>query len=336
MDAFRRCATAGLTLNADGWLSGSPAQSGSYSFTVTVTNTAGVDTRLFTVVVEQPITPPNITTTVMSNGAVGAWYSQQLAANGTAPMTWMHSAGALPPGLTLNADGWLSGSPAQSGSYFFTVTVTSTAGIDSRTFTLTVERSISAADGVSAWAVDEINEAIQHGIIPSDLLNNYQTNITRAVFCRTVVRMLMAKSQTVDNQNVFINAFGIDLNYTPFDDTSDHYIKIAYALGIVNGIGNRKFAPNNSITRQEAATMLSRAAAVFEFTSFSGTPINFVDVGAIAPWARSAVGFVSANGVMNGVGNDRFSPHGFYTVEMSFVTMLRLFNAFPRAFYSLH
>ena len=99
--------------------------------------------------------------------------------------------------------------------------------------------------------------------------------------------------------------------------------------------GNGKFTPDGLITRQEAATMLKNSAAVFEFTTYYNDPIVFLDKGAIAIWAVSAVDFVSANGIMNGTGNDKFSPNEKYTREQSILTMLRLFKAFPRDYYTI-
>ena len=171
------------------------------------------------------------------------------------------------------------------------------------------------------------------GLIPEKFLHNYQSNMTRVEYCETAVKMLMAKSATVANEERFIDFFGINLNNEPFTDTSDRYVRIAYALRMVNGIGDGKFSPDAPITRQEAATMLSRAAAVWEFTNYLNSPIVFGDARAIATWAMAPVDFVSANGIMQGVGGNNFEPHGFYTREQSFVTMLRLYKAFPESYY---
>src|SRR5690349_16889118 len=55
-----------------------------------------------------------ITTSALPNGQVGKAYSAMLAASGgTAPMTWTLTAGALPPGLALNAQtGAITGTPS--------------------------------------------------------------------------------------------------------------------------------------------------------------------------------------------------------------------------------
>ena len=81
--------------------------------------------------------------------------------------------------------------------------------------------------------------------------------------------------------------------------------------------------------------MLSRAAAVFEFTDSAKVPIMFADRESIAIWAIREVDFVSANSIMGGTGNNMFSPNGHYTREQAIVTMLRLYRTFPREFYPI-
>ena len=190
--------------------------------------------------------------------------------------------------------------------------------------------AILEEQGASDWAVAEIVNAILLDLLPRDLVYDLQADITRAEFCRTAVQTLMAQVGHAENLAQFISDFEIDLSHEPFTDTSDQYIKIAYALGVVTGLGDGRFAPDNPITRQEAAVMLSRAAAVIEpDLFFVNNPTDFADASYFADWAREGIGFVSANNIMRGIGDNRFDPHGHYTREQSFVTMLRLFNSFP-------
>lgn len=64
-----------------------------------------------------------ITTTTLPNGVVGQPYSVQCnVTGGTPPYTW--SATNLPPGLSISADGLISGTPTASGTGDVTLTVT--------------------------------------------------------------------------------------------------------------------------------------------------------------------------------------------------------------------
>ncbi len=60
-----------------------------------------------------------------------------------------------------------------------------------------------------------------------------------------------------------------------------------------------------------------------------GSPIpsqetTFSDADDVSSWAKAAVGQMQRSGIMNGVGDNRFSPAGEYTREQSIVTMLRM------------
>lgn len=65
---------------------------------------------------------------------------------GVAPVTMKVSGGALPPGLTLDASGWLTGAPAEPGSYTFSVEAgdaAKPAHAASQEFTLRVVRPLA-------------------------------------------------------------------------------------------------------------------------------------------------------------------------------------------------
>jgi len=55
--------------------------------------------------------------------------------------------------------------------------------------------------------------------------------------------------------------------------------------------------------------------------------MTFADSGSVSSWASEAVGQMQATGIMNGVGNNMFSPKYPYTREQSIITVLRLYNA---------
>ena len=127
----------GLTFDAStGRLSGSPTLEGLFEFTVTATNRAGEDDAIYSqVITRRPtITGPLAPLAAALGGA--PFPSARFEASGTMPITWSVTAGALPPGMALNAaTGTYSGTPTAAGNYSFTVTATNTAGTDSDAYT---------------------------------------------------------------------------------------------------------------------------------------------------------------------------------------------------------
>ena len=85
---------------------------------------------------------PTITSGTPSVGVVGQAYNFTFTATGSPVLTFSVATGALPAGLALGADGLLSGTPTQAGSYTFTVQVAN--GVDPAT-TQSVALTITTA-----------------------------------------------------------------------------------------------------------------------------------------------------------------------------------------------
>lgn len=85
--------------------------------------------------------------------------------------------------------------------------------------------------------------------------------------------------------------------------------------GWMNGVGNGRFDPAGSMSRAMVVTVLHRMSGAPDAAS-----AGFTDVPADA-WYTAAVNWAAANEIVNGVGNNRFSPKSAIT-RQEFVTML--------------
>ncbi len=121
---------AGMVLTpATGGLSGTPSAAGTYTFTVTATDTFGcAGSRPYTLTILCPAI--TLSPATLPGGIVAVPYAQTVSAGGgTSPYTFAVTAGALPPGLTFNgATGAITGTPASGGSFSFTITATDAYG----------------------------------------------------------------------------------------------------------------------------------------------------------------------------------------------------------------
>jgi hypothetical protein len=138
----------GITLGADGSLTGTPMAAGSFTFTVKVTDSAqppASGSQSFTVTITAP-GPPVLTPGQTPPPGIHdtGYYFQFGETGGLLPVTFAVTQGAVPPGLTLNADGSLTGTPSTVSPtpYTFTVTVsdssTPTKATDSASYSITV------------------------------------------------------------------------------------------------------------------------------------------------------------------------------------------------------
>ena len=104
--------------------------------------------------------------------------------------------------------------------------------------------------GNHLWAQDAINALADEGIIKGTSENTFSpaANITRADFAILLVRAFRLAS---DNEENFADV-----------EVSDYFAKelaVARNTGLVNGIGENKFAPRNNITRQDMMVIVYRA-----------------------------------------------------------------------------
>lgn len=140
----------GLTLSGGGQISGTPTASGTFSFTVKVTDSsAPVEsaTANLSMVVAAGAQALEVTTSSLATGQVNSAYSASLAATGgTTPYSWSITSGTLPAGLVLIGGGQISGTPSVSGTFPITVQVRD-ASTPAQTATATLSLTINVSAG---------------------------------------------------------------------------------------------------------------------------------------------------------------------------------------------
>ena len=177
----------------------------------------------------------------------------------------------------------------------------------------------------SAWAKGYVQKAQDVGLIPDGFSLIPKANITRAEFASLAVS-LIKQYYTGSEYNALLNRNGIDYNTAreAFNDTYLLDVMQAYQMGIVAGKGEKTFDPNGSITRREAAVMLTNTAKIVGRTA-DGDPLDYEDAKDIA-WAADFVDYVTRAGIMGSTSTAKntFSPLGYYTQEQSITTMCNL------------
>ena len=117
----------GVILGTDGSLTGTPAQAGSYSFEVTAAIDQWVErSASFTMEVTSAFTTEGDALDSLTAGSAmrSAIVSDTVSVDaGFNSVTYELADGVLPEGVTLNEDGTITGTPAEAGTYDFTVAV---------------------------------------------------------------------------------------------------------------------------------------------------------------------------------------------------------------------
>ncbi len=178
----------------------------------------------------------------------------------------------------------------------------------------------------SAWAASYVERALQEGLIPEGFALTPKANITRAEFASLAVSLIKLHVGTGNRYEKLLKRNGISYEdaRASFDDTYLLAVMQAYQMGIVAGKGERRFDPNGSITRREAAVMLTNTAKILGREA-SGRPLAYEDAADIA-WAADFVDYVTRADIMGSASATRtlFNPLGYYTQEQAIVTMCNL------------
>ena len=186
-----------------------------------------------------------------------------------------------------------------------------------------------------SWAEDAVKDGMDKDWLPADISFDYDKPITRREFCRLAVAAADYMGKYGGSEPLIGTQYGplgLASEYTsPYTDVDDYYVSAASVLGIVNGVGGGKFEPDRTITRQEAAVLLSNLAKLCgRDLGREPQKTKFADDGKIAAWANEYVykicGMISStgDGVMVGTGSNNFSPEMSYTRQQAIVTIYRL------------
>ena len=137
---------------------------------------------------------------------------------------------------------------------------------------------------------------VKKGIVSgrSEEIFDPTSTVTREEFAKMLVLAIGCYDETATTEFADVSA----------DAWSYSYIASAAKNGLINGIGNGKFGIGGIISRQDMALLIARAAGFTDDDSESG----FADDALISDYARAAVGYVRTQGLMNGVGDNKFAP----------------------------
>ncbi len=197
------------------------------------------------------------------------------------------------------------------------------------------KENLLITESCSPWANDYVEKAASLNLLPYEFTEKYTENISRKDFALIAARMIATyKEPHSDSRTGTQSALhrlceekGIPVNTTSvFTDCDDIYVDYLAKLGIIKGVSSELFAPNESITRQEAATILYRISNFLDLNKNSYESADYADNLEVSSWAVEAINAMTEMKIMQGVGDMRFDPLGYYTREQAITTMLRLYE----------
>ncbi len=205
------------------------------------------------------------------------------------------SSTAAPYSIKIDAKKWSQG--------VHTITVTAKSGNTSRTVIKCLEKSSSGKITCSGslrdvpashWAIDYVDGCLQDKVFKGTSFTKFEPDavMTRAMFVQ-----------------VLANISGVDLssyNKSSFSDVKNSawYCKPvmwAYKNGVVTGVGNGKFDPQATVTREQMCAMLNRYAKSQGIKMpKTASATKFADQSKISKWAVADIQACQRAGLING------------------------------------
>ena len=327
--------------------------------TITVQTQDGNHTATCTVKVTQSAYSISADTTALNFGSVYTGYAQPAAktvtitntGNRPQPLTLTASTGSFEVG-TLTKTQLAAGEKA-------TFTVQPKAGLAVGTYSenITVSGTGGATVTITAsFTVEQRDNTPYYGITVNDLANGTVTCYAKSAAKGAEVTLTVkpdvgyaldkltvtdASGKTVDvtkvdektytfvmpGSKVTVEAvFAPSTSGLPFTDVSagDWFygaVKFVYENGLMDGVAGNLFAPNATLNRAMAVTILYRLEGSPDLDGENlGYPFADVDGNA---WYGDAVYWARCNGIVDGVENNHFDPTGSLTREQMATVLYR-------------
>ncbi|MFZ5968098.1 MAG: S-layer homology domain-containing protein [Bacillota bacterium] len=152
------------------------------------------------------------------------------------------------------------------------------------------------------WAVNDINELANLNVVTAKVDSFFKPDdkITRAEFADFVIRAL----------GIELKPFEGILKDVKAETDKAQSIEAAFRAGIVKGVGNGNFAPENLIKREEIATMIMNAFSIKGNLELIKTLPDLVykDTEEISSWAVENIKATYQLGIMKGRPGNIFGP----------------------------
>ena len=170
------------------------------------------------------------------------------------------------------------------------------------------------------WFYNAVEFCVKNGLFTGMTDNSFQpdTHVTRGMFVTILGRL-----------------YGInpdDYNKSVFDDVAEGewyspYVQWAFESEIVKGYGEKNFAPNDKITREQMCSIIVR------YCKFAGLELEelieeakFDDDGMISLWAKEHVKKSQMSSLIQGIGNNKFNPLGNANRAEAAALLMRLIH----------
>ncbi|MBE5040953.1 S-layer homology domain-containing protein [Ructibacterium gallinarum] len=167
------------------------------------------------------------------------------------------------------------------------------------------------------WGTEELTQAVREGILQGldETTLGLDETTTRAQFVTLLVRAL----------NLDLVEYSDSFQDVSAESWYASYIQTAFDAGLINGIDESIFAPEEAITREEMAKLLALAyQRITGIEELEAEPSGYADEEEISDWAKPYVDFTKKVQILLGDEDNRFRPVESATRAEAAVSVLRM------------
>ena len=161
------------------------------------------------------------------------------------------------------------------------------------------------------WAYSYIMDLYANNIVNGDKDGNFypENNVTRAEFTKMAVSLFEIESSSTESAFTDV----------PADEWYAEYVAAAAEAGIVTGTSETTFSPDETVTREQMATIIGR-----KLNLISETASEYTDADTIADYALGYVTGLTEAGYLTGDDSGMFRPQATATRAESAALLSRV------------
>ncbi len=204
------------------------------------------------------------------------------------------------------------------------------------------------------WAKEDVEKALEIGILDADKTYYFGSFITREEFCEIIYNLVNNKLDLTNGykdvkSDIFVKK---PISEISIKDTDTKAVFELIRSGIINGkkVEIREatnliepstdvikyhydvtFNPDDLLIREEAATIISRVLELYPDISYTEMYFEYDDEKDISDWAKEAVQKLSNAKIMEGYGGGVFYPKSHLSTEEAVVMLIRVYELIPNA-----
>lgn len=178
---------------------------------------------------------------------------------------------------------------------------------------------------LSDWSYDIVTAYYLAQMLPAEQCYDFTAGITRSDLAVLADQLMLLTAG-------YEGLGSVDIPFADIENASDtevYAILRCNYVDVMNGKSDTIFAPDDLVTREEAAAVLVRVQEYIQGSAYSGyATADFVDSEQISDWAVETVASAQAQGLLKGNDDGTFSPQALMTREQMIVALSRVYDQF--------